>query len=66
MPQLLEPSPLAAKFAACVRRGYYLCGHCSRISHVGEYFEDTVPACPHCHRRGVMEWHPPVLDEHAN
>lgn len=50
----------------CCRRGYYLCGHCSRIGHVGQYFEDTKPRCPHCHKSGVMEWHPPVLDEQRN
>ena len=68
-PACLTPETLAA----CLRRGCYTCLHCSRISHVGEYFEpehapggQTEVRCPHCKKRGALVWLPPVLDDRRN
>ena len=61
-PACLTPETLAA----CLRRGCYTCLHCSRISHVGEYFEpEHTPACQHCKKRDLT-WLPPVLDDRRN
>ena len=53
--------------AACFRQGCYVCGHCSRLSRIGEYFEpEENQPCPHCKKHGVLRWLPPVLDEGRN
>jgi hypothetical protein len=62
-PPRLTPETLAD----CLRRGCYTCLYCSRISHVGEYFEpEHTPGCPHCKKRGALLWLPPVLDDRRN
>ena len=66
---LLPMKTLQQRFHECCRQGYYLCGHCSRIGYIGQYHENGVPACPHCKKNGVMEWHAPVVDatcDHAH
>ncbi|HEY1790107.1 MAG TPA: hypothetical protein VGJ73_18310 [Verrucomicrobiae bacterium] len=59
------PSKIEASFLECAKKGYYLCGHCSRISHVGDYHEeeDGPPRCLHCKRISFMTWNPPVLED---